>query len=316
MEVDYKKRNPVGTDSLKKRKRQPSSDSQDLKTQKMENIPSSSLKETLQKRAYSRKSDQWSGHQELTPKVKQMPNQASASGSKVKKSPSCSQKKVVAQKARTPNCFFTERIKVQVAKEMNTGERTNVTRNETRRRWNLLIKAEKQEFIKLSKDDARRIEDERKAEINPNKLITMKENDKKDIMEFIDCTKEDVIELNLSDLEDFANLSTSKETASEEETVNISLEEIMALALSTHITVGEAGEPSEERITTSERGILEEHLSTPERGIHLKEHLTTPEREILEEQLSTPEREILALARGCTEPVERPGKEATVVCLF
>ena len=303
MEVDYKKRNPVETKSLKKRKRQPSSDSQDLKAQKMENIPSSSPKETPQKRVYSRKSDQWSGHQEMTPQLKQSPNQASGSGSNVNKFPSNSEKKVVAPKARTPYFFFTERIRMQVAREMNTGERTNVTRNETRRRWNLLTKAEKHEFIKLSKDDSRRIEEERKAEINTNKLLTMEENDKKDIMEFIDCTKEDVRELNLSDLEDFTNLSTSKETRSEEETVNISLEEIMALALSTHITVGEAAEPSEEQITTSERGIFEEHLSTPE-------------REVLEEHLSTPEKEILALARGCMEPVDRPGKEATVVCLF
>ena len=302
MEVDYKKRNPVV--NLTKRKRQLSSNSVDSLTQNMENIPSSSPKEPLKKRVYSRKSDQWNSHQEMIPQVKQSPNQASGSGSKVKISPSSSQIQVVAPKARTPYFFFTERVRMQVAQEMNTGERTNVMRNETRRRWNLLTKAEKQEFIKLSKDDARRIEEERKAEINTNKLITMEENDKKDIMEFIDCTKEDVQELNLSELEDFANFSQSKETGGDEEgTVNISLEEIMALALSTHISVEEAVEPSEEQMITPEREVLQKHL-------------TTPERKILEEHLTTPEREILALARRCTEPVERPGKEATVVCLF
>ena len=161
MEVEYKKRNPV--ESMKKRKRKQSSDNLDLMTQKTENIPSSSPKETPQKRVYSRKSDKWSSHQEMTPQLKQSPNQASGSGIKVKESLSNSQKKVLAPKARTPYFFFTGRVRMQVAIEMNTGMGTNIMRNETRRRWNLLTKEEKQEFIKLSKDDARRIKEERKA---------------------------------------------------------------------------------------------------------------------------------------------------------
>ena len=181
------------------------------------------------------------------------------------KKPSRSKKPVAgrSQKARTSYYFYSLRHRPEVAKLFSASESSNIVRNEVRRRWNGLTKAEQAEFVLMAKKDALRIEVEKEALVNTESLVTPGEIRKEDDIRFFDCNSGKPTELSLKDIKDFALINNVKSTdesseVCKDEKVNITLEEVVDLALPACLVVKEEEniEDSEEGLTSPERQLL------------------------------------------------------------